>query len=53
MANSKIRRKSYFKKGGITEKPEWSDARYYGRSGDVDNIQSAVVFLIVFAKQRA
>jgi hypothetical protein len=53
MVNSKIRRKSYFKKGGITEKPEWSDARYYGRSGDVDNIQSAVVFLIVFAKQRA
>ena len=53
MVNSKIRRKSRFKKEGITEKPEWSDARYYERSGDVDNIQSVVVFLIVFAKQRA
>ncbi len=50
MVNSKIRRKSYFKKGGITEKPEWSDARYYGRLEDVEHIQSAVVFLIVFAK---
>ena len=50
MVNSKICRKSRFPKEGITEKPEWSDTRYYERSGDVDNIQSAVVFLIVFAK---
>lgn len=50
MVNSKIRRKSRFKKKEGTEKTEWSDACYYERSEDVDNIQSAVVFLIVFAK---